>query len=92
MESVRARLRKFSRVPKTTKPSDKLLKLRKLGVVDHAFNRSTQEAKAGRISEFKAILVFTSSSRTARTIETCVQNKQTNKLKKINKSICNKLK
>lgn len=72
-------------------PSDKFLKLRKLGVVDHAFNRSTQEAKAGRISEFKAIFVFRSSSRTARTIETCVQNKQTN-TKKINKSICNKIK
>jgi hypothetical protein len=38
-------------------------------VVVHAFNPSTWEAKAGRISEFKASLVYKVSSRTARDIQ-----------------------
>jgi hypothetical protein len=44
-------------------------------VVAHAFNPSTQEAKAG---EFKASLVYKASSRTARAIEKlCLQNNKT---------------
>lgn len=35
-------------------------------MVAHAFNLSTQEAQAGRYCEFKAVLVYIVSSRTAR--------------------------
>jgi hypothetical protein len=54
-------------------------------VVAHAFNPSTWEAEAGKISEFQASLVYTVSSRTARTTQrnpVSKTNKQTNKHKK----------
>jgi hypothetical protein len=44
-------------------------KKEKPGVVAHAFNPSTWEAEAGRISEFKDSLVYKVSSRTARAIQ-----------------------
>jgi hypothetical protein len=39
-------------------------------VVAHAFDPSTREAEEGRISEFKASLVYKVSSRTTRAIKT----------------------
>jgi hypothetical protein len=56
-------------------------------MVAHAFNPSTQEAEAGRISEFKTSLVYKVSSRTAWATKrnpvskNQKQNKQTNKQK-----------
>jgi hypothetical protein len=51
------------------------------GVVAHAFNPRTQEAEAGKISEFETSLVYKVSSRTARTRQRnpVLKNKQTNK-------------
>jgi hypothetical protein len=46
-----------------------LKKMRKPGVVAHAFNPSTREAEAGESLEFEASLVYKVSSRTARAIQ-----------------------
>jgi hypothetical protein len=57
----------------------------RIGMVAHAFNPSTREAEAGKISEFEASLVYRVSSRTARAIprnpvwKTTTTTKQNNK-------------
>jgi hypothetical protein len=58
-------------------------------VVAHAFNPSTWEAEAGRISEFKARLVYKVSSRTARATQrnSVSKNKKTKKRKKERKKV-----
>jgi hypothetical protein len=50
-------------------PSSKIKKSPGQLVVAHAFNASTQEAEAGSLCEFEASLVFSVSSRTARTTQ-----------------------
>ena len=54
-------------------------------MVVHAFNPSTWEAEAGRLSEFQASLVYKVSSRTVRAIQRNPVSKKQNKTKQTNK-------
>jgi hypothetical protein len=57
------------------------------GVVEHAFYPTTREEEAGRVSEFKASLVYRVSSRTARATQRNPVLKK-KKEKKFPASIC----
>jgi hypothetical protein len=73
---------KFSFVYEKTKTVKQLLGVRvcsQPGMVAHAFNPSTWEARGRRISEFEASLVYRVSSRTTRATQRNHVSKQTNK-------------